>query len=328
MKVLISGPSGISCGLGNRLEIISNISSIKNAHEEMGDIVEQRPIVPGESLSEFGRVYLIQQTIASWSAPYALGFLYAVGHRDDAIICFDDWQAPEAFKVDKYGSFEGLINCAWNPKLTRSYRDEAEKVRDTINEGIKLLCSANDRHYLLPVFIGGKYSAIRCHGEALPYSPYPFMRKYSYTTTDGLNYMKRARWVMASLQDNSRWVEKQGFIWPVLSYGVRKLGQQRITEAQLAKVYASSWGVLSPPHPKLEGTGWFRVRVPMAIDAGSIIFAPPADAQILFGGYYRNINHLENLSTGELIDQAKHQEEQFKNCIWNKEQFKDFISSL
>lgn len=331
-KILISGPSGISCGLGNRLEIISNVTSIREAHESIGDVVEQRPIIPGEDLDRYSRVYLVQQTIASWSAPFALGFLYAVAARKDSIICFDDWQAPEAFKLDRDGKTDGLINCAWNPKLTREHRERGESVKNLINEGIETLCNRNNHKYLLPVFMQGKWQSIRCHGIAIPYSPYPFMRQYKYLSNDGRPFLKRRRWVMASLQDNSRWIEKQDFSWDILYYGVKKFGQQRITEAQLAKVYASSWGVISPPHPKLLGTGWFRVRVPMAMEAGSILIAPYEDAVSFFGSGIkvdsRIIKQLEAHDDKELNDMVETQREHFLDGVWNKDQFLKFIGEL
>jgi hypothetical protein len=325
MRVLITGPSGIACNLGNRLEIISNITSIQDAHISLGDEVERRPVIPGECLDKFDRIYAVQQTIASWVAPYALGFAYVVGARDDTILCYDDWQAPDAFKL---GSADKMIECMWNPKLNRQFQTEGETVRDIINRGIEILCSKNDRKYLLPVLIGGNYELIYCNGKRVPYNPYPFMKQYNYISNLGIRYLKRHRWIMASLQDNSKWIEKNDFKWEVLYYGVRKFGQPRLQEKELARVYAASWGVLYPPHKKLEGSGWWRVRLPMAVCAGSIVYGSTADMSVAFDGHIFERSRIESSSPQELQEIADVQKLHFQKSIWSMDQFLQFIKEL
>lgn len=327
-KILFTGPSGISCGLGNLLGIISNTTSIIDAYFSYLDYaVERRPVIPGENLDEYDKVFVTQQSIASFVAPFAHGMAWALYSRPDAYICIDDWQGPDAFGV---GKVESMIDCLWKESLGRKYREKALDVKIKLDIAISELCSKNERVYLLPVVEGGNINKINCNGVRRGYDPSPLMEKYEYTEK-GMKYYKRKRWVLAALQDNTNWLHRNGFDrteWEILQYGVKKFGQQRLTEAQLARVYASSWGVLSPLHKKLHGTGWWRVRYKMAAEAGSILVSERGDLSFINKCFDAQFKEIEEMTDYELGAFAELQKKELFNKLWSIDKLVNFVEKL
>lgn len=339
-KVLFTGPSGISCGLGNSLGIISNTTSIVNGYIDLDYAVERRPVIPGESLDEYDKIFVTQQSIASFTAPFAHGMAYCVGEcvnkfPEKLYIVYDDWQAQDAFKpgdeINRKGisQYDALLECLWKPELGRKYQEEATKYSLTIEKGLEILCSRNNGlRYLIPV-MGNGHVPIHCFGEKIYFCPAAYMYdNYSYLDSDGLPYARRKRHILAALQDNTSWVNKQEFNWPVLTYGVKKLNQPRVSEYELARIYASSWGVLAPPHKKLIGTGWFRVRNLLSAEALSIVIGDKDDLSIFDKGYYFSAKDVEEATDSRLVDMAVSQNEIFRYSSWSKDRLISFISNL
>ncbi len=338
-KVLFTGPSGISCGLGNRLGIISNTTSLLHAYNDMDYKVEQRPVIPGECLNDYDLVFVTQQTIASFTAPFAHGMAWAVATVDPKklYIVFDDWQAPEAFKDgserNRKGQtqLEATIETLW--RLDRKYSDAAAHNKQTVEKGIEILCQKNNGLlYLIPI-MGRRTKAVMdiwlklCHGVPVFYDPSYYMRGlYSYLDSHNRSYKKKERHILAALQDNSSWLAKHNFDWPIVQIGVKKLGQPRVTESDLAKIYASSWSVLSPTHKKLVNTGWFRVRNLMAAEAGSILISD--DSEIFGKGYSVTPAQVESFNAQQLEEFAKYQRVTFDAFSWPQDRLLEFCRNL
>ena len=340
-RVLFTGPSGISCGQGNKLGIISNTTSLERAFESQGVKVERREVQPGEDLSIFDLVVVTQQNIASFVAPFALGMAYSVGfcvkNSVPLIINFDDWQAPDAFKYDRYDSpqTDKAIECAWKDSLGRKNLEYFKSYSDLVDLGIETLCvKGNGLKYLIPLFVTEAFTTkarekINCHGEHLFYSPYPYMANtYRYTDDQGRRFAKYRRHILAALQENDRWLRGKAFQWDVIQFGVRKLGQNRVTESQLAKIYASSWSVLSPSHRNLVGCGWFRVRNVMAAEAGSILLADLDDCMGFGRDYCYTYHEIEGADDQELTEIAETQKKHLQSAVWTKEALDSFAASL
>jgi hypothetical protein len=138
---------------------------------------------------------------------------------------------------------------------------------------------------------------------------------------------KERTWVLGALSDQSRWVEKQNFQWPVLQYGHKSSGQPRLQEADLIKVYNDSWGVLCPPYKK-SGTGWWRNRYNWSAYVGSILLCDYDDACVMGEPFILTPADIEGMDDKGLATIAQEQREWHGAHIWNREQLRDAIGDL
>lgn len=321
MKILLTGFTGVQAHASvGQLELISNLASLVYAMEDLGHEVEWRPAIPGEDLDMFDKVIVSVNGVASWVAPFALGGLYCIGKRQDAIITYDDWQGVKAFGS---GNPEKEQAVVWNPKLGRLNHEEAFNDPTTklyIDEAVEELCYIHRRKTLLPLFRYGDIEKLKLGApNALRYDPSPYMDIYEYADMD-----KQRTWVYAGLSDKASWFKRQSFAWEVEKYGVRKLGQPRVKEAMLANIYSERWGVLSPPHDH-EGSGWFRVRFLMAASARAIIHCSAAEAASV-GYTWRSVHDVEKMSEANLWEVAEEQRLTFQAHRWSKEDLQKFMA--
>lgn len=324
MKILITGFTGLQANAGSgQLGIISNISSIARALEDLGHEVTWRPVEPGESLDEFEKCIVSINGVASWVSPYALGGLYVIGKRKDAIFTVDDWQANKAW----CGGPEKEGNVVWNPKLNRAGHEGAfndPAIKSVIDEAVFELCYKHHRKMLIPTLPNPDLELLGFGAHnAVAYDPSSYMNIYEYNICFE---EKQSRWVCASLADKPSWFKRQRFTWPIDHYGIRKLGQPRVPEAQLAQIYSDAWGIISPAHPHA-GSGWFRVRFYMAAKAGSIIFCSPEEGRPLGDAYVNTASAIEAMSSSELLDLAKYQQCTLQDRLWDREQLQKFIKT-
>ena len=55
--------------------------------------------------------------------------------------------------------------------------------------------------------------------------------------------------------------------------------------------YRKVWGVISPPHyHTAKGSGWWRVRYKMALDAKCIVYAHPEESSLFFSLISKTFN--------------------------------------
>ena len=120
----------------------------------------------------------------------------------------------------------------------------------------------------------------------------------------------------------------------LLLIGNIKLKQERLKEHELYEKYKSVWGIISPPHyHTLQGSGWWRVRYKMVVDAGSIVAGDVGETSIFGKGYEKNPQEVEDyIKRYGIQGLARIRDEQasdFKNKVWTKEKcikfFKDYI---
>ena len=122
-------------------------------------------------------------------------------------------------------------------------------------------------------------------------------------------------------------MKNQTFSWPVKTYGNLKEKQERLKEHELYAEYCKIWGIISPPHyHTLQGSGWWRVRYKMALDAGCIIYGHPSETSIL--GFVHDLKNIENCRSDELVDIFNTQAEILKKKFWTKERTKEFFKCL
>lgn len=323
MRILLTGFTGVQANAGNsQLQLISNLSSISQGLIDLGHTVDWRPVVPGERLDDYDKIIVSINGTGSWVSPFALGALWAASHGDRVVFTVDDWQCDKAFK----SSLDKELAVLWNPKLGRKHHEETivrPDVVEAINYVVSQLVGENDFKCLVPALTSGDVSRLCLNFDTIIYDPSPYQRIYTYESPEGRP--KTRQWVCAGLQDESRWVNKQGFSWPVEYFGVRKLGQMRLKEHQLANVFADSWGVVMPPH-RHAGSGWWRVRILMAAEAGCILFAGVGDRSILGTSYSISREQIENRTETQLTELAALQKEELELKLWSKERLQELLS--
>lgn len=326
MKILMTGFTGVQANASSgQLGLISNLMSIQGALTDMGHEVEWRPVTPGEDLDEYERCIVAINGCASWVSPFALGGLYVMGKRRDTVLTMDDWQAPKAFSS---GSPEKELAVVWNEKLNRlNHFDAIEnpETRRCIDEAVTELCYIHYRKMLIPSFANGNLELLSLGApNAIAYDPSSYMiERYEYAPL----LEKSRAWVSAALAAKDSWFFKHSFSWPVEYYGIRKMGQPRITEAQLAGVYSERWGVLSAPHPHA-GSGWFRVRFLMAALAGCVVYCDKREANsIAPDAFWCDLHAIETMNDTELQVLAEMQKQSFMNSLHSKNQLQQMMQT-
>lgn len=116
-----------------------------------------------------------------------------------------------------------------------------------------------------------------------------------YPTVDVPRYDQKVKhWVMAALSDHSRWVNKQGFQFPV-TYCGNKRKNTVFSESETVRLFASSFGVLASGYPSA-GCGWWRTRYLNAAWAESLIYTDPRDAAVMGNAYFGTPHDFEILA--------------------------------
>lgn len=324
MRILITGFTGVQTNTGgSQLEMISNLRSLVEGLKMAGHDVDWRYVCPGEDLSVYEKIIVSINGTGSWVSPFALGALYAMGSRPDALLTCDDWQIHKAFT----SSVEKELGTLWNPKLGRHFHAEAigdESIKKAIDSAVEELCYIHHRKMLVPSFMRGDLSLLGLGApNAVKYDPSPFMDIYEYNPLAD----KAKMWVSAGLAPKDSWFKKQPFSWEVEFYGIRKLGQPRVKEAMLAQIYSERWGVISPPHPHA-GSGWFRVRFYMAAQAGCVVYCSDAEGKVIGESYRKTLDVIEAMSEKELAELAAKQKEELESNLWSKETLSNFLDNF
>jgi hypothetical protein len=119
---------------------------------------------------------------------------------------------------------------------------------------------------------------------------------------------KARRWVLGTLKDERRWLESLGLTWETrYSGGVASKATEKHKEAELVRLYAESWGVLSPPHVRVLGTGWWRYRFVATRMANSILLSDKREMPGLGSAFSVTPSSVENMTTMELTNLAREQ---------------------
>lgn len=329
-RALLTGSTPMQVGSERtQLKIITAAVAWRAALEDMGYNVDHRPVTPGENVSEYDVVISMFNKSNSIASQHFYGALWTVLKRADAIIALDDWQVFELI-----AGFQTFARSR-----ERAFRlrggDLPTEIQDRLFGGILELADPGWRWPIVaPVLGEGDVSLLDApsrHVTAI--DPTVYTPRYPYEPAR----RREKRWVQASLHAK---VIPTDYGWPVEEYGAlhRQKGgagphgddaQPRLPESELMKVYAASWGVLSPAHPHA-GSGWWRVRYLMAADAGAILSADPREAACLGEAYVEasDPRRVERLSLAGLQGLAQRQKERLAAITWPKERVKKALRDL
>lgn len=328
MKVLITGVNPISTGHIPKLNYISSLRAVKMSLESMGHTVESRPVILGETLAEYDWVIVYLFSMRGFLSVHTLSTLWALHTAaGKCTVSFDDWQTRETMIGIRNFSAERDKIIANNPfgyKQLDKFPEYKVQLWATLDE---LLKPNWPWPVLIPAYSGGDLSLLQLpHAKMFTYNP-SILFKGVYGWVDGADIKepKRREWVLAALHDHRSWLKKQEISWPVLQFGHRKQGQERIPESEIFSKCTAAYGVLSPAY-RIAGSGWWRARYGFAADARCVVVGAPAEmAMVCKDVYDVTTAQVEELNECELGAIAEMQRAEFYNAAGTKEQVYEAI---
>lgn len=327
-KILLTGSTALQCGsTKTSFKNLSNLAAIAAACGALGYDVDWRRIRWGEDVSTYDRVVVsIHPPKGLASRDYVLGALWCLRQRTDAVSFIDDHAATKLtgeLRASARRSEDNLRN--WFGKSSPDA--DFGEVRRLFVE----LSTTWRWPMIVPVFEGGDLTRLGLGSINLtPLDPSPFAPKYESVVAG----VRERQWILASMV--SAQIGRRS--WPIKMYGNlnrsnRGLGsvdrRGAIPENELMAVYGSAWGVISPPHDHA-GSGWWRVRYPMAADAGCVLSASLDEAKVLGGPYLDAVDRsrVEAMSDGDLKHLAVDQRACLEERSWSKERFLTVLRSM
>jgi len=345
-KILITGMNSLQTRrdgfLKQQLQVVPSHYSLIRCLEDMGWEVEQRVVMLGEDLSKYDEVIVYIHSIQSFCQHLYSG-LYSISQRPNCIIAFDDWQVDQI-----YSSFIGYqkdIEDSTSEKAFREYLlenyngtedvDTIKKYRSSYNDACKIVLNKSNR-LLISAFNHGDLNLLNLNwnmDNVYRFNPNPYHLNrtpenaygedigiVSFINNDIGSDNKIKAWNFASLvqKKTQRWLKKQNINkWPINYYGARRgveQKQERLTEADMCRVYNYQWGCLMPCYYH-SGSGWWRARPLQVADAGSILICDHKEGEV-YGEEYTKLTAemIEDMSDLELKKTALLQ----KDCLYTK----------
>jgi hypothetical protein len=312
MKILITGMNKLQCTedfyLSQQLKVVPSHYSLIRCLRDMGHDVEQRVVNIGEDLDKYDEVIVYIHNPAGFAA-YVYNALYTISRRNNCILAFDDWQTDSIYS--------GLLALRDPEKLFRKYvleshtqiPDNVTSYEKDFTDAIDIVASKSNR-MLISAFRGGDPTLLLDYprDKIFTYNPNPY--HLNRKPNNIVHEPKERIFNFAGLmQDKTKkWLKAQGINdndWPLMKYGSRKDGQDRVTEDVMVNIYACHWGILMPGYFHA-GSGWWRARPLQVADAGSILIGDPDEMFI----YYED-EKLANVKAKDLIDMCDKELEDF-----------------
>lgn len=303
MKILITGMNKLQCTedfyASQQLKVVPSHYSLIRCLRDMGHEVEQRVVDIGENLDKYDKVIVYIHNPSGFAA-FVYNALYTIARRRDCTLAFDDWQTDSIYT--------GLLALRDPEKLFRKYVLEShtnipENVTDWEKDFIDALdlIQSKQNRMLISAFAGGDPTLLLEYPRELMFTfnpnPYHLNRKPNYLVVEP---KERIFNFAGLIQDKTKkWLKAQGITdndWPLLKYGSRKDGQDRVTEDVIVNIYSCHWGILMPGYFHA-GSGWWRARPLQVADAGSILIGDPKEMIIYYGD-----EQLANVKAKDLID--------------------------
>ena len=273
--------------------------------------VDQRPVVPGESLRGYDRTVVFMNKVNGWSGGVTYGALWAL-HQGRSLLAVDDWQIRAAFSsfgtYSRYADtklWDGFLSAKWY------FNDEAKANRLPIERTLECLTKPKLKWRLLvPLFEWGDESklGLPCKARICRWDPTPFKFVPRIKHPD----RKKKQWVLATLGRHERWVSKLGLSWPLVRFGK---GFDTVPEDDVINAYVKNWGVVSPRYPTA-GSGWWRGRFQYAAATRSVLLCDPDEIEPLKGSTFElTAAEIESLNPKNLKVLAAAQGRTFKRKV-------------
>ena len=316
MNILITGMNKNQCTrdffLQQELKVVPSHYSLIRCLEDMGHTVTQRYVEIGESLDEYDEVIVFIHNPSGF-AGYVYNALWAVSQKPNCILAFDDWQVDSIYS--------GLLSLEDPSEMFRPYIKDSHKfIPDNIESYEKIFDLAIDKiesktnRMLISAFNGGDLSLLIDYPKELLFrynpNPYHLNRQPKINMFD--EPKQRVFNFAGLVQDKTKkWLKEEGVdkhSWPLIKYGSRKDGQDRVTEDEMVTIYSQQWGILMPGYFHA-GSGWWRARPLQVADSGSILIGDPKEMII----YYQN-QELANIRAVDIINKTDVELEELANA--------------
>jgi hypothetical protein len=161
------------------------------------------------------------------------------------------------------------------------------------------------------------YTGVSCIGI----DPTHFVRHLCGIQYDRVPYPDRKKqWVMATLADHSKWLNKFALKWPIEMYGRKYYNY--VPEAELLKIYANSTGIIANPYYHA-GSGWWRMRYWMGMKTGTYVQGFSRDNER--DGFLRSPEYAENCSIDEVAWLAEYQAERMLHASDENQEYKRLL---
>lgn len=336
MKALVTGMTAMQCGSERtRFKITCAGSAWATALRSMNYETEHRRVELDEKSWQGYDVVLVGLScIMKRSAANIYTILRLLAERPDAIVFVDDWDTRSIFSSFK-ATLRGdrLWTCPLYSNADEAKHKHGKKI-DKIFNGIATMGWSNPT-LVCTHGMGGDLTKLELPGQLVPIDPTAFVSDYS------INAMtKQRRWLWASLARKGKQLatfhEKSQ--WPIEVYDKIKpeeLGERchlnkMIKEPELLEQYASSWGLIMPGHPRLAGSGWWRVRYKIARDLGCVVSAPAEDAALIGPSFVKAVDPswVESLDDKKLKALARSQKNEFDALTMSAEDVKSILHRL
>jgi len=292
--------------------------------------VDHRRVLPNEDLTGYDLLLCGQVSPATLGASYLYGALDAIGRAKKSnvglMFFLDDWQTHNIVsglktfhKVPTRVVRDSAVGCRKNHDWATANIDRIYPVIDALNTrpwpativpkfswgtGLSVVKGLNSREW-----IWADVSA--------------FAQDYNTSIPDDSD--RERAWVLGTLSDQTKWLDKLGLNWNVHYIGTKRTKAEKVlSEVELCDVYANSWGVLAAKYPHA-GSGWWRNRFIHAVRTRSILLADPLEVSELGESYLKNPSEIESMTTSQLRELADAQRDVFYSKETPKEQVIDTI---
>jgi hypothetical protein len=334
MKVLITGSTPMHVGKTAKLLLFAQCHVVRDALMRLGHTVEHREVPINEALAGapgFDRVIIFQAPYLMLGANYALATLILIQTRSDAILAFEDGTRLSNFQ-QHYSQmvrtpayfFDRFIG------LMKHGRDEvvaSKRAKSLVEKSVaELAMPVWQRPSLVALFPWGSIAMLAenvrgMFSQATVYDP-SSMVPLPRVVGRG----KKKHWVLATLGNHQKWVDRHLLRWPVSKFGYHG---ERITEPEVLRHYSDSWGVLCPRQP-VTAAGWWRARFNFAAHVGSVLLCDKADAAAAaFPDVYGKApGQIEEMKPAALIMLAAEQARIMWKKTWSADQLLGVIGSV
>lgn len=329
MRVLVTGLTGRMVGSDRLLyDYATSIHALLAALKELGHEVTQQNVCLGSRPEQdYDAVLVGLAPFNSLSSRHVFGVLHTVNCTRRVGFFADDWSV-----VNMATSMDSILR---DPRK-RLFRLDNRTQRDAALEfpleywaaGLKRIRRGahdegqTDRYKLLaPLFPWGDPQALLpdMGFEVVGWDPSNVLWPEGSTASVAQPAERERRWILATLQDHSPWVEKQKLGWPVDWLGNKRRGTPFVTEGQVCATYARTWGVLSPQYPREDKAGWWRMRYLHARDAGAVLYGGLGTGRNIGSAYIMGPTDIESANDAQLAVLAEGQRNVLKEKLWSND---------
>ena len=148
-KILITGFNKNQCTrkfyMRQQLKVVPSHYSLYNCLVDMGYEVEHRMVEIGEDLSKYDDVIVFIAGPRQLVTTTLFNGLWAIAQRPDAVLAYDDWQAPDLFKGVEKCQNEDELFCDFILGVNKKTREELQPFAADFAKAIKVILEKKSR---------------------------------------------------------------------------------------------------------------------------------------------------------------------------------------